>query len=206
MDVNFFSAQIKQWKRIFDYKGTSTVKEFIFPVIFNVILGVIDLILTFFAFCFAANYDELLFFIFVIPASIITLYLLLSIIPGISLTVRRLRAAGKSGWWALLLLVFGIGHAYLLVLCTAVTISAGGSAFIPSSNAPEAIYGPPPEYFDPDYNQNVDVYGPPEDFEPDENQNEDVYGPPYTIEPDPNDFDPIENAEPAIYGPPEMFK
>ncbi len=206
MDVNFFSAQIKQWKRIFDYKGTSTLKEFIFPVIFNVILGVIDLILTFVAFNFAALYEGVLFYIFVIPASLITVYLILSIIPGISLTVRRLRAAGKSGWWALLLLVFGIGHAYLLVLCTAITVSAGASSFSPFDNSPECIYGPPPEFYDPEYNQNVDVYGPPEDFEPDENVNEDVYGPPIDFEPDPNDFNPEENAEPAIYGPPEMFQ
>lgn len=69
--------------------------------------------------------------------------------------------------------------------------------FKPSSNYPEAIYGPP-EMFDPVYdpsdNENNEIYGPPEMFE-------DNYDSEETSED--ADWRPDNNIEPCIYGPPE---
>ena len=65
------------------------------------------------------------------------------------------------------------------------------------------------ESFDPDRNENVDVYGPPpEDYEDDYDPNENivpaVYGPP------PEDlddgFNPANNETDIVYGPPSWFK
>lgn len=44
-----------------------------------------------------------------------TLFSLLIIIPGLSLTVRRLHDIGKSGWWVLITLIPLIGAIILLV-------------------------------------------------------------------------------------------
>ena len=42
-----------------------------------------------------------------------------SLVPGIAVTVRRLHDTGKSGWWALVGLIPLIGWIWLLVLCAA---------------------------------------------------------------------------------------
>lgn len=44
-----------------------------------------------------------------------TLFSLLIIIPGLSLTVRRLHDIGKSGWWVLITLIPLVGVIVLLV-------------------------------------------------------------------------------------------
>lgn len=44
-----------------------------------------------------------------------TLFSLLIIIPGLSLTVRRLHDIGKSGWWVLIALIPLVGAIVLLV-------------------------------------------------------------------------------------------
>ena len=58
-------------------------------------------------------------------------------------------------------------------------------------------------WFNPEDNEPVAVYGPPEDFEdyrPEDNQNEDVYGPPPF-----DDYDPADEDIECVYGPPEDF-
>ena len=58
-------------------------------------------------------------------------------------------------------------------------------------------------WFNPEDNEPVAVYGPPEDFEdyrPEDNQNEDVYGPPPF-----DDYDPADDLPEPVYGPPEDF-
>ena len=55
-------------------------------------------------------------------------------------------------------------------------------------------------WFNPEDNEPVAVYGPPEDFEdyrPEDNQNEDVYGPPPF-----DDYDPADEDIECVYGPP----
>ena len=214
MDVNFFSAQLKLWTRIFDYKGTSTQKEYWYAFIFHVIIGALAGINIFMSFValFLMDYRSYDYYvatgagwahyIFIGLALIKIAYLIIAIIPWIALTVRRLRDAGKSAWWIILLLLFGIGHIILFLICA--TASSLIGAFEPDTNYPEAIYGPP-EMLDPSLNQNGDVYGPPpfdiepdeNDFDPNENIMEGIYGPPAG-----DDYDPNVNFQPTLYGPP----
>ena len=130
-------------------------------------------------------------------------YLCFSVIPWISLTVRRLRDAGKSGWWTLLVLVVGIG--------------AGNSSFNPVYNEVEAVYGPP-EMFDPSLNEPEEVYGPPEmldpAYNPDDELNDEPIVDPADVKEDikedveeesTEEFDEKRNMEVTVYGPPEMM-
>ncbi|MBP5564516.1 MAG: DUF805 domain-containing protein [Lachnospiraceae bacterium] len=190
MDVNFFSAQLKLWARRFDYKGTSSRKEYWFAFILEAVLFALAFVNVTLSFIPVL----IVHYIFLVIGLLIFLYLFVSIVPWISLTVRRLRDGGKSVWWALLMLVVGIGNVILLFICmTASAIVIG--VFAPELNRPVCVYGPP-EYFDPSYNEPDAVYGPPSDYDPENNVNEDVYGPPV------DDYDPSNNQEPDVYGPP----
>ena len=209
-DANFFSAQIRLWAGIFNYKGTSTRKEYWFSFLFHAILGVLaffGMLLSSGIFLLQEFVDEsilltILHIILLIPAVLIIIYLVLSIIPWIALTVRRLRDAGKSGWWTILLLFVGIGHIILLILC-ALGSAVAGVAFFAANNIQPSVYGPP-EWYDPSYNQNNDVYGPPsfDDFDPYNNEPQTEYGPPVWFEEDDDDFDPNINITEPMYGPP----
>ncbi len=44
------------------------------------------------------------------------IYLLVVLIPGLAVLVRRLHDIGKSGWWFLIVLIPFIGNIWLLVL------------------------------------------------------------------------------------------
>ncbi len=213
MKVNFFSAQLKLWARIFDYKGTSSKKEYWFAFIFHVIIGALVCFNLFISaisiILLDYNFDSsvrlignIIHYAFLVLALIKLAYLIIAVIPWIALTVRRLRDAGKSAWWTLLLLVFGIGHIVLFIICA--TASGLAGAFMPSNNRPEAIYGPP-EMLDPSYDpfQNFpgEIYGPPDmyidDYDPKMNEPQPEYGPPVW-----DDYDPDMNVEPTLYGPP----
>lgn len=208
-EANFFSAQKRLWAGIFDYGGTSTRKEYWFAFLFHAILGVFAffcLLLSVGLFLLQDWLDAyilltIVHYILLIPAILIFIYLCLSIIPWIPLTVRRLRDAGKSGWWTILLLFVGIGHIILLFLC-ALGSTIGGVAFFAANNRAPSVYGPP-EWFDPDVNINDGVYGPPgpDIFNPDDNETPNVYGPPEWFDDD-DDFDPSINDSEPLYGPP----
>lgn len=193
-EVTFFGAFKDMWARIFDYSGVSGRKQFWLPFALHAVIALIasGLILV------SLMVDRGGLF-FCLAAFILIGYLVLSIIPWISLTVRRLRDSGRSGWWTLLVLIFGIGMIILLVLCTSASTiynyKSTGS-FNPYYNEPVAVYGPP-EYFNPSNNEPEDVYGPPMDDgwqDPVEDTTED------------ENFNPDENMPEVIYGPPEMLQ
>lgn len=48
-----------------------------------------------------------------------SIFSVISLVPGIAVTVRRLHDTGKSGWWALVGLIPLIGWIWVLVLCAA---------------------------------------------------------------------------------------
>lgn len=191
-EVTFLGAFKEMWTRIFDYSGVSGRKEFWFPFALHAVIALISsgLIL-------ASLMVEKGGLFFSLAAFVLIGYLILSIIPWIALTVRRLRDSGKSGWWTLLVLVLGIGMIALLILCTSASTIYNFSQnnnFDVTNNYPEAIYGPP-EMYDPANNELEDVYGPPmDDGWQDAETSED------------GNFDPEENLQPVIYGPPEMLE
>lgn len=201
----------EMWKRIFDYKGKSGRKEYWIPFAVNAVIAVLVTVLM-----LVRPYAEWVF----VPAIAFAVYLAVSFIPFISLTVRRLHDTGKSGWWYLMSFVLGVGAVVVILMC------AGSSGtFSPNLNYAAGVYGPP---FDPSDNMHHTMYGPPiaeEPFDPEENVPFDVYGPPpldeepieeetelpeetaaVSEESEPEPFLSAENVMPAVYGPPEFFE
>lgn len=210
--ISFFGSIGRMWARILNYHDEADLREYWFPVIFHGGLCVLDCLMF-----FIADRAEATSVLLLLLAFIIGIYIAVSLVPGIALTVRRLHATGRKGWWTFLLLLVGIGTIWLMILCGR---NLSDSNFFPWENVQENVYGPP-EWFEdeneykPENNQNEDVYGPPEWFEdenkneneieynPDENLNVVVYGPPEWFG---NEYEPEENINEGVYGPPEWFE
>lgn len=137
-NVTFLGAFREMWVRIFDYKGVSGRKQYWFP--FALHCGIALLVSCLVLASLMAESGGLFFFL---GASALVGYLVLSIIPWISLTVRRLRDAGRSGLWTLPVLILGAGLIILLLLCTSASTiyrnSLGNSGFDPVANVPEQL-------------------------------------------------------------------
>lgn len=192
----FFACYLSMWKRIFDFKGRSTKKEFWCPFAVNsafaaVLAGIMLL----------THAAEAALAVRIIILSLFGLYFVAALIPCISLTVRRLHDVGRSGWWYFLIFAVGVGAIALLIICSA------ASAFRAEENMAVCVYGPPPDYmytseaeqttsddeFDPAENVAVLVYGPPDAFtEPEQTGEESVK----------LEFIPPDNIPAPVYGPP----
>lgn len=183
----------QMWKRIFDYKGKSSLKEYWVPFAFNAALTVIMVL------CLLLKESLFVLFFLTYIAMIIAAYLCLSLVPFISLTVRRLHDAGKSGKWYLLSFVLGVGAIVVIIMC-----AGKANAFDPYSNFAVCVYGPPDfeDDYDPSENLNADVYGPPEYFETESSEQEIESNYPDNFAP----YVPEENVAPTVYGPPEYFE
>lgn len=207
MKVNFFTAYGLMWKRCFDYKGTSKRAEFWFPFIWQCIFGTITTVMCLIHLLIGLFLPQARFVTMAI-LGLFVIYMVVSIIPFASLTVRRLEDTGKSGWYYLLILLVGVGTVIVLVLCaagssTAVIATNSGNGFFVQDNIPAAIYGPPEDY-DPSNNMEPDIYGPPEMFE-EEGSKESESGE-NDSEEDPEEFSMEMNENICIYGPPEMLE
>ena len=99
---------VKAWQRSFDYTGRSTRPEYwwfylaylLVAVLLAVLSGLSDLV-----------------------AKLFSLYALASIVPSLSLTVRRLRDAGKAWPWIFIGLIPFIGGIWLIVLLCQPSVS-----------------------------------------------------------------------------------
>ena len=197
-ETSFSSSYSAFWKKIFDYKGTSSLREYWQPVGLHIGLCVLAVIF----YVLSRNESEW----FRIPFWILTVYLVISFVPFVALTVRRLRDTGMSGLWALLLLFVGAGTCVVLCLC------AAGSSFLPWNNRPVNVYGPPEWFqtsaFDPANNEPIDVYGPPS-FDPSETESDDFNASSSEDTEEETstekEFDATENIPAPVYGPPEWF-
>lgn len=145
-DGDVMKYYIEMWKHTFDYKGKSTRKEFWIPFAINAGLALILLVFTVL---------KIIFSTLIYPIIIISAVLVLSVVPFISLTVRRLHDTGRSGWWYCLIFGFGVGAIILLMMCASVL-----QAFNPDTNIGGCVYEPP-DYYEPGNNTNAPVYGPP---------------------------------------------
>lgn len=202
--ITFFGALGRMWGRIFNYKDTASRKEYWFPFIFHFIIAVLAAGLMYLSLTMESGN-----LYYCLGAFALLGYLSFSVIPWISLTVRRLRDTGKSGWWTLLILVVGIGSLILMLLCTSASaIYNTGGSFNPVNNEAVAVYGPP-EMFDPSLNELEDVYGPPDMLDPSYNQDElndePIVDPDEVKEESTEAFDEKANMEALVYGPPEML-
>ena len=158
------------WKRIFDYKGRSTREEYRAPLIVTAVLAALTAI---FWFIGTVEFEDGLMIAGIAVGVLFTAH----VVPMMSLTVRRLRDAGKKPGLAVLSCLAGIGTILVMLVCL---LSVSSTGELPLSNINACVYGPPP--FDPNNNVNVDVYGPPEDFDPEDNTETAIYGPPEMLE------------------------
>ena len=203
----FWSVYKDFWNRKWDFKGTSTLREYWLPTALH--LGILALAAVIYLLFTPRGWS---------PAAVILclllLYLFIMLIPSVALTVRRIRETGLSGVWALLLLFVGAGTFVVLALC------AAGKGIPPEIQPSVALYGPPPiekTSFSPSENVTPTLYGPPPiektSFSPSDNVTPTLYGPPVT-QPQKEEeeseteaetattFDPSNNTAAPLYGPP----
>ena len=175
--VKFGEAIRLFWINIFNYKEKTGINEYWYVVLLQDIVALVGFLVYFIGNVLYDNgtIENLAAVRFI--TGVICVYMLVSLVPWISLNVRRLRDAGKSGWWTLLMGIIGIGLAVLLLLCSTRT----KNSFSPDNNTAVCVYGPP-EYFEEEIEVNpgisepidipIEVYGPPEFFEEEENDDD----------------------------------
>lgn len=101
----------QMFARAFDFKGRSTIREFWLAMLFNLVAD------AFFALITLPFIGDLNIYL-IAYESLTALYGFLTFVPMLSLTARRLRDTGRSGWNVLLALFFPIGFVILIVyLC-----------------------------------------------------------------------------------------
>lgn len=97
------TAYKEMFTRFADFNGRSTRSSYWYAALMNIIISL--------ALSLLSNYVGIL-------GIISALYSIVLIIPGLSMTVRRLRDIGKSPWWILISLVPLVGGIIMLVfLC-----------------------------------------------------------------------------------------
>lgn len=97
-------------RRYADFSGRSSRKEYWMFVLFNMIFGIVAIVLD--NIIGTAIYG-------VGYGAVYIIYLLAVMIPGLAVSVRRLHDVGKNGWFILVSLIPIIGSIWLLILmCT----------------------------------------------------------------------------------------
>jgi uncharacterized membrane protein YhaH (DUF805 family) len=102
--MNWYLKVLKQYA---DFSGRARRKEYWMFVLFNMIFGIVAIILDN---ILGLTAGELPYGVFYF------LYVLAVLIPGLAVFVRRLHDVGKSGWMILIALIPIIGAIWLLVL------------------------------------------------------------------------------------------
>ena len=104
--MTFWGAYKSFWKNYFNFSGVATRKEYWFVVLWNVIIGgVLGFLLgisSVVTVASAFSYEGGLMtgsVVSIILGGILLVYTLASLIPSISLCVRRFHDVGLSGWW-----------------------------------------------------------------------------------------------------------
>ena len=104
------------WTKAFDFKGKSNRSDYWLG---GVLANSIVYILLFIIMGIAASINDILGGLF---SDIFILYALGQIIPGLSISIRRLRDAGKEWAWIFINLVPFVGGVWFIVLLCAPTL------------------------------------------------------------------------------------
>jgi len=100
----------KVFREYFNFSGRARRKEYWMFALFNMLAALLFLFLDYIVIGTMGFGDISPFYL---------LYLVISLIPGIAVSVRRLHDIGKSGWWTLIGLIPLIGTIILIVFfCT----------------------------------------------------------------------------------------
>jgi len=109
---------LKALRQYADFEGRARRKEYWMFTLFNLIFVILALVID-----GLIGTGAILYFI----------YVLATLIPNLSVSVRRLHDVGKSGWMYLIALIPLVGFIWLLVL------------FVTDSEPGDNIYGPNPK-------------------------------------------------------------
>ena len=115
--IGFFEAIKKAFKNYINFNGRSRRSEYWWFCLFNIIIGIILLIL---AFAFGKETTKNGYKIieankfFVI---LMWIYSIATFLPGLGLSVRRLHDIGKSGWYLLIVFIPFGGFILLYFFC-----------------------------------------------------------------------------------------
>jgi uncharacterized membrane protein YhaH (DUF805 family) len=104
--MNFVEAVSTVFKKYFDFKSRSGRAEFWYYTLFIFIFTIITMLVDIFILNIPAEAAG--------PVNVI--FSLITLIPSISVTARRLHDIGKSGWWQLIMLTI-IGIIPLIYWC-----------------------------------------------------------------------------------------
>ena len=122
------------WKRWLDFSGRSRRREFWTAMLYNLVIST------------ALSFIDKMVFGFLLTGLI---FIVVSIIPGLALNIRRLHDIGRSGWWLFISLVPIVGGILYLILLFKDSYP-GTNNFGPSSKYPfdnaetERLYPTPP--------------------------------------------------------------
>ena len=119
------------WRGYFTFSGRARRKEYWYFVLFHDIMAAAGLFIA--GALYSENRTIADTFVW-----IVYLYILASIIPTLSVTVRRLHDIDKSGWWQTVGLIPVIGGFWLLILmCTDGTV--GPNQYGPDPKAIDSV-------------------------------------------------------------------
>lgn len=103
-----WEAYKRYWKNGVTFQGRARRKEYWIPALFNflinaaLIIVMIILFTSLFASSDPASDPSVFFNILIIGYLVIVLFSLATLLPNLSVTVRRFHDIGKSGWWVLI--------------------------------------------------------------------------------------------------------
>lgn len=106
-----WEAYKKMWKRAFDFKGRSTRSDFWKAYMMNLMLLTLPymaITLTLLTWFGSKTYEMTGFFQFM--NVMISTYSFISIVPILSLAIRRLHDSNRSGWWFLINVIPTVGN------------------------------------------------------------------------------------------------
>ena len=128
--TNIFKAYGAFWRRGFtEWAGTASCSEYWWNVLMNVLIGLAALFVYFFfaVFGVAVESEGVVIFGLVLVLVSAVLYWIVTLVPGISLIVRRLHDAGLSSWFMVL---YGVGIFFRLFGWMIVAISPWTAGFV----------------------------------------------------------------------------
>jgi uncharacterized membrane protein YhaH (DUF805 family) len=128
--MSFTAALASFWSKYATFTGRSRRSEYwfiqLFLVITNLVAAVVDLYLM------EWDFDR---FIANGGGGIVGLvWIAVTLVPTLAVLVRRLHDTGRTGWWALFILLPIVGAIVLLVI-TVIDSDAGANAYGPSPKA-----------------------------------------------------------------------
>jgi uncharacterized membrane protein YhaH (DUF805 family) len=125
--MSFTDALASFWSKYATFRGRSRRSEYwfiqLFLVITNLVVAVVDLALM--------NWDLDRFIANGGGGIVGLVWIAVTIVPALAVLVRRLHDTGRTGWWALLILL-PIAGAIVLLIFTVIDSDAGDNAYGPS--------------------------------------------------------------------------